>query len=231
MTARRIRHTRRTVRSAGLLVVAAAAAFSLTACQGGSGDAAAGPEKKDSAATSVSASNSTGDSGTHDDSKTNASETRTEAGKTQAEAGKPQSAAGAPARTQTLPDGSTAKIYKLGEQHYRADIVADGSVLATIETDEHDAGLDANDMYIVLTLDGQVHAWMGGGQQGPGTFELAGGWKAKVTKVGDVRYRADIIGRDGSVMGTLNADEKDAGAVANGVYIVLSFGGLISAHE
>lgn len=136
-----------------------------------------------------------------------------------------------PVRTQPLPDGSKAEVYKLGDLHYRAKIVNKGSVLATFEANQRDAGLDANDMFVVLTMGGEVHSWMGGGHQGPGTFELAGGWTAKVTKVGELRYRAQILGREGAVYGTVEANGHDAGLDANGVYIVLSSGGVISAHQ
>ncbi|MFB7668269.1 hypothetical protein ACFC1R_30860 [Kitasatospora sp. NPDC056138] len=135
-----------------------------------------------------------------------------------------------PVRTQSLVDGSTAEVQEVGAQHYVAKIVHNGDVLATLETNDSDAGLDANDMFVVLSLDGQVHSWMGGGNQGPGTFKLAGGWTAKVTKIGDLRYRAQIIGNDNSVDGTLESNQHDAGGVANGVYIVLTAGGEISAH-
>ncbi|AOP45124.1 hypothetical protein SL103_01735 [Streptomyces lydicus] len=67
----------------------------------------------------------------------------------------------------------------------------------TYRGDNDDAGLDANDMFVTLTLDGRVHSWMGGGHQGPGTFTLAGGWTAEVTKIGELRYRAQIIGATG----------------------------------
>ncbi|TXJ71109.1 hypothetical protein E2C11_34140 [Streptomyces lavendulae] len=137
----------------------------------------------------------------------------------------------APQRTQKLPDGSTAEIYKLGEQRYRAKIVSRGSVLATLDTNGHDAGLDANDMFIVLTLGGELHAWMGGGHQGPGTFKVAGGWTVKVTKFGELRYRAQIIGHDGVAATIETKDQHDVGLDANGVYIVLSNGGVLSAHE
>ncbi|MGV9268842.1 hypothetical protein ACWDRR_29720 [Kitasatospora sp. NPDC003701] len=135
-----------------------------------------------------------------------------------------------PVRTQTLVDGSTAEVQAVGAQNYAAKIVNSGAVLATLETHDTDAGLDANGMFVVLSLDGQVHSWMGGEHQGPGTFKLAGGWTAKVTKVGELRYRAQILGNDNAVNGTLEANQQDAGAVANGVYIVLSAGGEISAH-
>ncbi|WP_173873886.1 hypothetical protein SALCHL_005894 [Streptomyces albus subsp. chlorinus] len=220
--------TRRTVRSAGLVAAAVAAALSLTACQSGGKEAAM--EKKDSAAST--AASTTGSGGTKSEGA------RTAAGKDQIreQSGSPANA-GAPkttakkgsTRTQKLVDGSTAKIQKLGEQHYRAKIVNGGSVLATMETKGHDAGLDANDMFVVLTLGGEVHSWMGGGHQGPGTFQLAGGWTAKVKKLGELRYQAQIIGNDG-VAATLKTNGHDAGLNANGVYIVLSSGGVISAH-
>ncbi|MFJ3219638.1 hypothetical protein ACIPLC_27445 [Kitasatospora sp. NPDC086801] len=136
----------------------------------------------------------------------------------------------APGRTQTLVDGSTAEIRAVGNQNYVAKIVHDGAVYGTLETHDSDAGVDFNDMFIVLSMDGTVHSWMGGGHQGPGTFKLAGGWTAKVTKVGELHYRAQILGNDGAVNGTLEANQQDAGGVANGVYMVLSTGGEISAH-
>lgn len=132
--------------------------------------------------------------------------------------------------TETLVDGSTAKITKLGELQYRAQIINDGSVVATVEADKRDAGLDANGMYVVLGMDGKIHSWTGGEQKVPGTVELEGGWTAEVTKLGEQQYRAEILGADGSVMGTIEADGKDAGLNANDVYIVLSARGVISSH-
>ncbi|MER6081653.1 hypothetical protein [Streptomyces sp. NPDC001833] len=229
------RRARRTVRSAALVAVAAAAAFSLTACQsGGSRDGAAGPEPKASAAaTHATAAGRSGATGTRTGTGKSAADVRTRTlapSRTAAPAATAAKAA-APVRTRTLADGSKAEIYRLGAEHYRAKIVSRGEVLATMETGGTDAGLDANDMFVVLTLGGDVHSWMGGGQTGPGTFKLAGGWTAKVTKAGELRYRAQILGNDGSVDATLEANQHDVGLDANGVYIVLSAGGVISAHE
>ncbi|MGY5118730.1 hypothetical protein ACWC2H_23140 [Streptomyces sp. 900105755] len=229
------RRARRTARSAALVAVAAAAAFSLTACQGGTGkDGAAGPEQKASATRAAAGTphaTAAGGSTTAASGKSAADvRTRTLApSRTTAPATTAKAAA--PVRTQTLADGSKAEIYRLGAEHYRARIVSRGEVLATMETAGTDAGLDANDMFVVLTLGGEVRSWLGGGHTGPGTFRLAGGWTAKVTKTGELRYRAQIIGNDGSVDGTLEANQQDAGLDANGVYIVLSAGGVISAHE
>ncbi|MFJ7274396.1 hypothetical protein [Kitasatospora sp. NPDC098663] len=135
-----------------------------------------------------------------------------------------------PVRTQKLVDGSTAEIRATGNQNYVAKIVNNGTEYGTLETHDSDAGVDFNDMFIVLSMDGTAHSWMGGGHQGPGTFKLAGGWTAKVTKIGELHYRAQILGNDGAVNGTLEANQQDAGAVANGVYMVLSTGGQISAN-
>lgn len=208
-------NARRNRRSAVLVALAAAAALSLTACGGGE-DAAAGPAKKDTA----SHAQSTGTGSAKEQTTTEAASTVSKA----------SSKASSKARTTKLVDGSTARIHKVGSQHYRADIVSDGAVIGQLKANGTDAGLDANGMYVALTLDGKVNSWMGGEHQGPGTFKLAGGWKAKVTKVGELHYRAQILGSDGSVMGTLDANEHDDGAVANGIYIVLSAGGVISSH-
>ncbi|WP_341483322.1 hypothetical protein [Streptomyces tubbatahanensis] len=85
-------------------------------------------------------------------------------------------------------------------------------------------------MFVTLTAGGHISSWMDAGQRGPGTFNLEGGWKAKVTEQGEGHFRAQIIGHDG-VMGTMDADGRDAGLDANGVSIVLTSGGLISSHE
>lgn len=139
-----------------------------------------------------------------------------------------------PIRTTKLVDGSTALIYQRGDTHYVADVVHDGQTFTTLETTNgHVDGLDANDMFIVLDLDGTIHSWMGGAQQGPGTFTLKGDWTAKVTKVGELHYRAVISGGEGAVA-TLEAQDgdggRDAGVDANGVYIVLGNDGQISSH-
>lgn len=230
-SARRTARTARTARVTGLVAVAAAAALSLTACQSAGDGAATGAEK----GTSGSSSRSVGDGGASNGAKsgTYASQagvrTATSvARRTSASAATTKAAS--PVRTQTLVDGSTARIYQLGDQHYRVEIVSRGSVLARLETKGQDAGLDANDMFVVLTLGGEVHSWMGGGHTGPGTFKLAGGWTAKVTKIGELRYRAQILGHEGAVYATLNTNEHDVGLDANGVYIVLSAGGVISSH-
>ncbi|MFI0789799.1 hypothetical protein ACH4Q6_29835 [Streptomyces lydicus] len=223
---------RRTVRIAAA-ALAAAAGLTLTACSG----ADAADAKSAGHTNSAAGSTASGWSGlqSSDGKESFGARTGTKsvaAGKQSGGAQPAKAKAGSPVRTQTLVDGSTAKIYDLGSQRYRAEIVSNGSVVATMETtgQDADAGLDANGMYVVLTMGGEIHSWMGGEHQGPGTFKLAGGWTAKVTKVGELRYRAQIIGHDG-VAATLETKGHDVGVDANGVYIVLSAGGVISSHK
>ncbi|MFI0710504.1 hypothetical protein ACH4SK_07565 [Streptomyces inhibens] len=228
---------RRTLRIAAAALTAAAG-LTLTAC---SGSDTADAKSADDTSTSSAAAKSTASGWSGIQSSDGKASPDAKIGTKSVAAGKQSGDAQAtgggrtasPVRTQTLVDGiSKAEIYKLGSQRYRAKIVARGSVLATMETtgQDADAGLDANGMYVVLTMGGEVHSWMGGEHQGPGTFKLAGGWKAKVTKVGELRYRAQIIGFEG-VAATLETKGHDVGVDANGVYIVLSAGGVISAHK
>ncbi|WP_326622839.1 hypothetical protein OG863_37790 [Streptomyces decoyicus] len=231
-----VRTARRRALRLAAAALTAAAGLTLTACSGS--DAAdaksAGHTSTSSAAAKSTASGWSGiqssDGKASPDAKIGTK--AVVAGRQSGGAQSARAKEGSPVRTQTLVDGSTAKIYDLGSQHYRAEIVSDGSVVATMETtgQDADAGLDANGMYVVLTMGGEVHSWMGGEHQGPGTFKLAGGWTAKVTKVGELRYRAQIIGHDG-VAATLETKGHDVGVDANGVYIVLSAGGVISAHK
>ncbi|MFI9051950.1 hypothetical protein [Streptomyces sp. NPDC053427] len=234
---------RRTLRMAAAALTAAVG-LTLTACSGaeatgakpaghtGTGTAAV---ESSGAGSSAGAQGSEAKEGSGDQGGTGA-KAGPEAGATGKQSGGTQSADGgraaSPVRTQRLADGiSKAEIYKVGAQHYRAKIVARGSVLATLETKGRDAGLDANDMFVVLTLDGQVHSWMGGGHQGPGTFKITGGWTVKVTKIGELRYRAQFLSQSGDADDTVEANQHDIGFVTNGVYVVLSAGGVISAHE
>ncbi|MFE6689117.1 hypothetical protein ACFVFQ_21935 [Streptomyces sp. NPDC057743] len=234
---------RRTLRIAAAALTAAAA-LSLTACSG-SDAGNAKPAAHTNTGTTATESGGTGpaagaqgaDAPAAPDAKadtTKDTKVDTKSGAVGRRSGGSHGAttkAASPVRIQPLADGSSkAEIYKIGDQQYRAKIVSRGSVLATLETKGRDTGLDANDMFVVLTLDGQVHSWMGGGHQGPGTFKVAGDWTVKVTKVGELHYRADIIGHDGSVDGTLETKGHDDGAAANGVYMVLSSGGVLSAH-
>ncbi|MGG2459996.1 hypothetical protein ACO0M4_09280 [Streptomyces sp. RGM 3693] len=228
---------RRTLRVAAAALTAVAG-LTLTACSGSDATGAKPASHTDTGKTTAESSGAGPSAGAQgSDVQTGpGAKAETKAGAMGKQAGNSHAGTAktaSPVRTVPLVDGSKAEIYKLGAQRYRAKIVSRGSVLATLETmgQDADAGLDANDMFVVLTMGGEVHSWMGGGHQGPGTFKLAGGWTAKVTKVGELRYRAQILGLKGEVDATLETNQHDVGVDANGVYIVLSNGGVISAHE
>ncbi|MFD5465066.1 hypothetical protein ACFWIQ_19885 [Kitasatospora sp. NPDC127059] len=236
-----IRRTRRARTLAGTMLTAALLVPAATACSSSSGSTAATTPTATLSATAATTPTTAPPAATTpapaDGSPAappSAHASSTPAGRPSPARTTPPASAGKgapPAAGQTLPDGSKVEIQKLGDLHYVAKLVHDGQVLGTVEANGHDAGVDANDMFVVLSMDGTVHAWMGGAHQGPGTFKLAGGWTAKVTKVGELHYRADITGNENAVMGTLEADQHDDGLNANGVYIVLGTGGEISAHE
>ncbi|GAA2936560.1 hypothetical protein GCM10020221_35360 [Streptomyces thioluteus] len=125
--------------------------------------------------------------------------------------------------------GWKAKLYKLGGHHYRLDIGDGRRVLGDVEANGRDGGLDANGVYIVLTPDGRVTSWVGGAHYGAGTYRLPDGSKAKVTRVKRSHAKMEIISR-GHVVAKMDANGRDAGLDANGMYIVLTFDGTFSAH-
>ncbi|MFI0788326.1 hypothetical protein ACH4Q6_22340 [Streptomyces lydicus] len=61
------------------------------------------------------------------------------------------------------------------------------------------------------------------------TQRLTDGSTAEIHRLGDQHYRAKIVSR-GSVPATMETKGSDAGLDANGVYLVLSAAGVISAH-
>ncbi|GDY53521.1 hypothetical protein SVIO_041440 [Streptomyces violaceusniger] len=153
---------RRTLRVAAAALVVAAG-LTLTACN----DSDANASKPAASAGSSSADSSTGAKGSEGTGVKGSDGTGAKGSdaKVDTQAGAADEAA-SPDRTETLVDGSTAKIYKLGDQHYRLKIVNGSDVLATFEANGRDAGLDANGMYVVLTMGGEVQSWMGGEHRG-----------------------------------------------------------------
>ncbi|MGW7078824.1 hypothetical protein [Streptomyces sp. NPDC054866] len=65
-------------------------------------------------------------------------------------------------RTAKLADGSTAKIYKLGQHHYQADIYAKGVKIDTLDANGKSATGQNNGLYVVLNPDGTIKSWVEG---------------------------------------------------------------------
>ncbi|AOR36224.1 hypothetical protein BFF78_38850 [Streptomyces fodineus] len=63
--------------------------------------------------------------------------------------------------TRTLADdASTAKVYKLGPNHYEADIYADGTKLDTLVAKGRSACGQDNGLHVALQPDGQLTSWV-----------------------------------------------------------------------
>ncbi len=64
-----------------------------------------------------------------------------------------------------LADGSVAKVYKLGQNHYEAEIWANGSKLDTLVAKGSAAAGQNNGLHVVLSPDGTVTSWVDGGKK------------------------------------------------------------------
>ncbi|MCX5388131.1 hypothetical protein [Streptomyces sp. NBC_00083] len=64
-----------------------------------------------------------------------------------------------------LADGSVAKVYKLGQNHYEAEIWADGARLDTLVAKGASATGQNNGLYVVLNPDGTVTSWVDSGKK------------------------------------------------------------------
>ncbi|MEV5968886.1 hypothetical protein [Streptomyces sp. NPDC051921] len=76
-----------------------------------------------------------------------------------------------------FPDGTYAKVYKLGAAAYRAEIFGKDSGIGTLETANRPAALDDAGSYFVLTNEGEMYHWRGYRVTGakPGVYQLADG--------------------------------------------------------
>ena len=63
--------------------------------------------------------------------------------------------------SQTLADGaSTAKIYKLTADHYQADVLANGTRIATLDANGRAAYGENNGLHVALQPDGGLTSWV-----------------------------------------------------------------------
>ncbi|WHM37910.1 hypothetical protein [Streptomyces sp. BPTC-684] len=67
-----------------------------------------------------------------------------------------------------LADGSVAKVYKLGQNHYEAEIWANGGKLDTLVANGSKAVGENNGLHVVLNPDGTVTSWVDGGKKDDG---------------------------------------------------------------
>ncbi|QEU93026.1 hypothetical protein [Streptomyces kanamyceticus] len=72
-------------------------------------------------------------------------------------------------RDAKLADGSLAKIYKIGPNHYQADIYAHGAKLDTLDANGRSASGQNNGLHVTLNPDGTIKSWVEGKTHHDGT--------------------------------------------------------------
>ncbi|MGW4704381.1 hypothetical protein [Streptomyces sp. NPDC004285] len=132
---------------------------------------------------------------------------KTEAPKTGATAGEE---GGTYVRTQILPNGAEARIFEVGEGHYRAELMKEGQRVGTLEADGHPVAGNDDGTFLVLFETGLTSTWQGNYVPAarPGTYELANGTRVELAvKYG--RYTLQAVENGGTrVLTTLNGTRK-----------------------
>ncbi|MEV3989968.1 hypothetical protein AB0J57_13795 [Streptomyces sp. NPDC049837] len=113
-----------------------------------------------------------------------------------------------------LADGSTARVYQLGENHYEAEIWAGGDRLDTLRTTGAPAYGQNNGLHVVLQPDGSVTSWVESGtkqqrQNKPVRVHMPDG---RIAALGESKHgpRADISMPNGNRLGTLTLKHPSA---------------------
>ncbi|MEU6623071.1 hypothetical protein ABZ926_20205 [Streptomyces litmocidini] len=130
-------------------------------------------------------------------------------------------------RNQILPNGATARIVKLGDTHYRAEILKEGQRVGTLEADGHPAAGNDDGTFLVLFETGLTSTWQGNYLPGarPGVYELADGTRVELTlKYGGYDLRTVEKSGEGRVLVHLNGTRK-VGVLGKAVLVVEPDGG------
>ncbi|WP_406133374.1 hypothetical protein [Streptomyces zaomyceticus] len=114
-------------------------------------------------------------------------------------------------RDRILPNGDIARIVKIGDGHYRAEITKEGQRVGTLEADGHPAARNDDGTFLVLFETGLTSTWQGNlvpGAARPGLYELANGSRVELAvKYG--RYTLQSVENgETRVLTTLNGTRK-----------------------
>ncbi|MCT4357800.1 hypothetical protein M5362_32355 [Streptomyces sp. Je 1-79] len=98
-------------------------------------------------------------------------------------------------RTETLPGGTIAKIYKVGVTHHRAELFFEGNPVGVIDANGRPAAGNDNGTFFVLYGDGRTLSWVGNYLSGADlwTYELADGTLLELGMAQDGRYGLQLI--------------------------------------
>ncbi|MFF2197178.1 hypothetical protein [Streptomyces sp. NPDC058157] len=132
--------------------------------------------------------------------------------------------------TVKLADGSVAKVYKVGEGHFEADLFAGGTKLDTLVSKGGKPAYGQNNgLHVVLQPNGTVTSWVEGGKPkpkpkpkpkeegrkgAPVRITMPDGRIAKLVDRGPKDKRVEISMPNGNVLGTI--DLKDPSVVNDG---------------
>ncbi|MGW2016264.1 hypothetical protein [Streptomyces sp. NPDC001927] len=109
-------------------------------------------------------------------------------------AGKTADAPGTLVRTETLRDGTIAKIYKVNALNHRAELFFDGKPVGVLDANTRPVAGNDNGAFFVLFEDGRTLSWernyVPGAQ--PGVYKLADGTVLELAKK-DGRYGLQVI--------------------------------------
>ncbi|WP_328311984.1 hypothetical protein OG432_18105 [Streptomyces sp. NBC_00442] len=120
-----------------------------------------------------------------------------------------------------LADGSVAKVYKLGQNHYEAEIWANGAKLDTLVAEGASATGQNNGLYVVLNPDGSVTSWIDGGKKKDESNKKKDESKKKDGKKSDVISSVKITmpdGRTAKLIKTGNGPRVEI-SMANGTFL------------
>ncbi|WP_405856978.1 hypothetical protein OG361_25075 [Streptomyces sp. NBC_00090] len=113
-------------------------------------------------------------------------------------------------RTQILPNGGTAKIFKAGTLHHIAELYKEGQRVGTLDADNRPVAGNDDGTFLVLFETGLTSTWQGNYVPGarPGLYELANGSRVElVVKLG-VWTLQTVENGETRVLTTLNGTRK-----------------------
>jgi len=145
-------------------------------------------------------------------------------------------ATGTLVRTETLPDGSTAKIYKLGPAWYRADGFKNGTEpIGSVEANGRPAAGNNNGLFLVLVEDGRTVSWIGNNTYKTelGLYRLADGTVVELGKnPKDGRLGLQLVNSAGEGQGFSYTDHpvRSVWTFGKAVVVLGSKGGEFAAY-
>ncbi|MFD4372315.1 hypothetical protein [Streptomyces sp. NPDC058486] len=114
-------------------------------------------------------------------------------------------------RTVELPNGVEARIFRVSDDHHRAEIYREGRNVGTLDADHRSVAGNDNGQFLVLHADGTTLSWVGNYVPGaePGRYKLVDGTTLELAKK-DGRYGIQQLrwGTEGTGFAYLKEDRQ-----------------------